>query len=308
LGIIDTISAALNTVVRKAWLAVVPVAVDLLLWLGPKVSIEQVLAQTAEMMNATLQNVPANGAEAEVAAMFQGTMQMVQESAGRANYLSLLSWGTLGFPSIAGVRLIDPASDVVVQLTSIGQALLFQVVVMGVGLMLACFFLGMLGQEARAGHVDVGQLLRRAPTYWLRMVIVFVPLGTSMFFAFYMGMLLGPLVIIILVAFIWLFIFMAFFPQAITMAEESAVNGIVASLRLVQSSMGRTLGFLLVIVVLNRGLGYVWARLMSGAEVLTLVAILANAYVGTALTLAMFYFYRDRMAALLEARRQQRSA
>jgi len=72
--------------------------------------------------------------------MMDLAVQELQGTVGRTNLLTLLAWSRLGVPSIAGMRLIEPGVDRVVEIGGYGSMLLAQFGIMALGLVLACFF------------------------------------------------------------------------------------------------------------------------------------------------------------------------
>ena len=309
MGIIDTVSAGFRMLGRKLWLAVLPVLLDLSLWLGPKFSIAPIIEQTLTAMRAAADALePSAGVDTNLAAMMDGSLEALQETVGRTNFLSLLAWGRLGVPSIASLRPIEIGVDRVFEATSYGQMLLAQIAIMAVGLLIACFYLGLLAQAVRDESPDLLRLIRGTPRYWLHMAAVLVPFGVFMVFIVSIALIFGPFAVFVLVGLIWLMIYLSFFPQAIVLADEGSLAALGSTFRLVRSNFWPTLGLLLLVNLLSTGLGLVWARLLVFSPVTAMIAIVANALLGTGLTLALFIFYRERMAALLEAYSQQRSS
>ncbi|MFH1085078.1 MAG: hypothetical protein V1772_04885 [Chloroflexota bacterium] len=309
MGIIDTISAGFSLLARRAWLALVPALLDLFLWLGPKLSIAPLLESTIQMLRGTMDTLAAGGGlDPNLADMMNSTTSMLRDTVGQTNLLSLLAWGRLGVPSIAGLRPIAPASDVVIEIGGYGQVLLAQFGILAAGLLIACLFLGLLAQALRDEAFELEAVLRRLPLHWAHLAAVLAPFGLFFIFAFSIAFLFGPLAVFVLVGLIWLLIYTAFFPQAVVLSDFKPLRALGATLRIVRTNFWSTLGLLLVVNLLSTGLGLIWARLLVRSTVTAVVAILANAYIGTGLTLSMFIFYRDRLAALSGVPSQPRSA
>lgn len=308
MGIIDTLSAGFNTVLRNLWLMTVPVLLDVGLWLAPKVTVAPVVKDLVASMRAAVESwVVSVGSDAGMRQMVDSLDGMLQQSIGRSNLLTALSWGRLGVPGIAGLRLIDPAADRVIELTSYSQWLGLEVTLLLVGLLIACVFLGMLGQQVRGEGVRLDKLAKRVPSYWLYMLALLLPLGALLFGVVGSSLVLGALSYLFWALVLWVVIYVAFVPQAITMAEARPLHALAASLTVVRSSFWPSLGLLILVNVISIGLGWVWLQLV-GSTVGTLAAILLNAFVGTSLTAAQFIYFRDRLAALQAAAQQPRSA
>ena len=312
MSIIDTLTAGFNTATKNLVLATIPVLLDLFIWLGPKLSIAPVIGKMVRLYQRAVESLPATASPGmDAPEMFEATTMMLdtlQNTVGRTNLLALLAWGRLGIPSIAGVNPIESDARWIIEISEYWEMLLFQLLIWGVGLFLACIFLGMLGQQTREERLDVVTLARRVPMYWLYMALIFMPFGIFLVFSLSTSILLGPFAIFAAVGILWLMLYMSFLPQAITFAEQKPLGALRSSFLIVRSNFWTALGLILLINVINTGLGLMWQRFLMNSVVGTLVAILGNSYVGTALTLALFIFYRDRVATQRESREQQRSA
>lgn len=308
LSIIDTLTAGFNRVTKRVWLATVPVLLDLFLWLGPKLSVAPVIDKTAALFRRTMDVVtPPGSPDVDFTEMLEMMIDTLRESVGRTNLLALLAWGRLGVPSATSMRPIEAGARWVIEIHEYWQMFLLQLLLLGVGLVIACVFLGILAQQVRGEDVDLVELLRRVPIYWVYMALIFVPLSMLLIFALSIGLLLGPFAVFIGVVVLWLMIYTSFVPHAVTLGGEKPIRALWSSFAVVRYNFWSTLGLILLTNMIGTGLGLVWHRLLMKSAIGTLVAILANAYVGTALTLALFVFYRERSARWHEALQQQRN-
>ena len=309
LSVIDTLTAGFDGVRKRVALVVIPVALDVFLWLGPKISIGPVIDRMLAMMSSAVESVaPSEGIDAGMGEMLDSTVEMLQGTLGRTNLLASLAIARLGVPSVASLSLIEPKTDTVIEIASYWQMLLLQVLILGVGLLIACLFLGALGQYTRGEDPSLPRLLGSTLTFWLYLAIIFVPFGIFLVFAISIAMVFGPLIVFVGVGIIWLMLYMSFVPQAITMFGEKPLRALLSSLSVVRGNFWSAVSILLLVNVLSTGMGLVWRWLMLQSTVGTLVAIAANAYVGTSLTLSLFIYYRDRVLLAAESTQPQRSA
>ena len=309
MGVIDTLTTGFNTVARKLWLMIIPVILELFFWLGPKLSAAPVIAKTLQAVQLSLSGLLMPPETQMSAQQMVEMLDGIQQAVGRTNLFSLLAWGRLGVPSIMGLQPIDPRIDQVIELTGVGQLLIAQFLLLVVGLFIACFFLGMLGQEVRGEGLRLGALVRRVPRYWLYLVILFIPLAVILVMAFTMTIFLGFLFLLALALLVWILLYMNFVPEAITMAEASPLKAVFSSFSVVRMFFWPTVGLVLIVNIIGLGMGMIWQLLMVNT-VGTAAAILLNAYIGTSLTIASFIFYRDRVNMWVAAlkQQQQRSA
>jgi len=295
LKVIDTLTAGFSEVTRKLWLATVPIVLDIFLWVGPKLSISPVIDEMVDTFGQTMAAVPSMGAsEGDLFQTVELVAEEMRSTIGRTNLLSLLGWGRLGMPGIAGIRPIDPAVDRIVEITGYGQMLLAQLVIMAVGLFIACAFLAMLAQATRDERFDLAKLSAAIPLFWLRLMAVLVPLGIGLILVVFAGLLLGPFAFVVWAILLWLLIYVSFVPQAIAVSGKRPWAAVWQSLSLVRLNFWPAIGLLLLTNIIGAGMSLMW-RLLMVSPVGTVVAIVANAYVGTGLTMATFIFYRDRV-------------
>lgn len=301
MSIIDTLSAGFSTVTRRLWIIVVPVALDLFLWLGPKLSVAPVIRDALATMRAAMGMLaPQGGVDAGMAETFQVMAEELQATIGQTNLLALLAWSRLGMPSIAGLRPINPEIDRVIEVTGYGQMFGLQILILLAGLFLTCVFLALLGQEVRGEGTAIDRLVHSVPRYWLRLLAVIVPLGVGLIIAISTSLILGPLAFIVWALVLWVLLYVSFVPQAVTMAEEGPVRALWFSFLVVRTNFWSALGLILLTNLIGSGLSLVWRGVM-GAPSGMILAILGNAYIGSGLTAAAFIFYRDRVAMWRES-------
>jgi hypothetical protein len=304
-GIVDTISAGLRLVFRRPWLALLPLLLDVFLWRGPKLS----MAPAIEQLLVTLRNLSvrlAQSGDATASVPLENLITLLQDTVADTNLFGMLVWGNLGVPSLSGALPIE-AVDRVIELSQVWQLIPLQASVLAVGLLLAAVFLCLLGNSVRNEPFDLTRLGSWVAASWVKLAIVLLVVGMGLFSALAVSVILGPLALIILLGLLWILLYISFFPQAITLAGHSAWGAVVSSYYVVRTGLWPTLGLLLITNLLSAGLGLVWQRLMATAPAGMLVAIIANALVGTGLTAALFIFYRDRLVMLQDMVNAHRS-
>jgi hypothetical protein len=313
-GIIDTLTAGFDLVRRKPWLVLLPVLLDVGLWMAPKLSIA---ALTSGLMKTALPQVSAySGA----AANLPESVQAMQEMAAGINLTSLVASGYLNIPSlvISSARnpfgLARPIVEVPGLLSFCGWLAGLSLV----GLIAGTLYLTPIAEGARDGEVDWRGILGRLPGNLARLLGAFVLTSVIMTFILLpMSLSLGLFGLLSqglasltagfgVVAMLWVLLYLAFVPQAILLGRTGVLQAVGQSINVVRMSFWSTLGLLFLVNVIGAGLGFVWDRLTVttwGA----FVAIIANAFVGTGLTAAVFIFYRERMRAWEQLIKQLRS-
>jgi hypothetical protein len=315
-GVIDTLTAGFDLVRKKPWLIVVPLVVDLGLWLMPRLSIAGLVREMLTLLGTSAAGspgVPPNLVE------FSQLWQQLAESLDVGQLLAGASVppAYLGVPSLPpdGVRSLFGLTRSVIEIRGPFTLLVLAAGLFLAGLLVSTLYLGMLGQSVRDGRVDWASLLRRLPCNWLRLVSAWVLVQVALLIIGFPLILtlalaaavLGPLSLLVVSALMfWVVIYVAFVPYGIFLHEDGLLPAVARSVNVVRANFKSTLGLIVLVFVIWFGLTLVFVRL-TGTTIGALVAMAANAFVGTGLTAAMFIFYRERVRAWQAAVTGQRS-
>jgi hypothetical protein len=296
LSIIDTLTAGFDTVRRNPWLLLLPVLLDVFLWLGPKLSIAPMVEETVvafEEMQQSLSIDP--GLDATLAAMPEFDPTFLRETAGRANLLAGLVWGVLGVPSVAATRLILPTDAWVIELSDGCTALGLLALIIIAGLFIAAFYLALAGRVVRGDDTPLGRTIRGIPRYALYITMVLLPIVLATAAAMGLSFVCGPFTFLFLGAALWLGLYLYFAPEAITMSHAEPLEAVRNSIILLRMSFWPTLGFVVLCTVISAGMSVIWQNLLTSPLGIA-AAIPVNAFVGTGLTVATFIYYRERLS------------
>lgn len=308
MGIIDTLSAGFARVARKPWLIVMPVVVDLIIALGPRLSIKGLSASLLPL----LPNAGGLGAP------YEETLEMmrawVTEVGESSNVLSLLSMRVLGLPGVATTWAGDSARIVEVQ--SWATLVLLMAALFVLGLLAGTLTLSLAAQEAREDEMDLPYVLRVAGRAWGRLTRLYLVLGVTiavlasgvsvlvtllawmseMLAALALNLFAFGLLGIAVYAGLVLF----FMPKAIVLDDIGLVQAFWNSLNVAYRNIVPTVALILLSALIRTGLTYVWQALAvnkAGA----LFGIVGNAYIGLGLAMAALIYYRDRFVAWQDA-------
>lgn len=309
IGVIDTLSAGYNLVNRRLWLILVPVFLDLLLWLGPHLSVAPLIIDIINLAP------PAEMRPDQVEALEQARQTMLQ-MAQEFNLLGLLVAGFLGVPGLIGVTSLGASfvSKAVFPLYDWWAVLLLVIVLVIASIWLGAIYLVPLAQIVReGGNGDTGDrplLLAAARQYWLtgwRLSLYFVLLLAVMVS---LGMPLSLIISIIMVfnpnlaaffggllwiAALWVAFYLFFTIQSITVGQTGVLRSLWNSLNVVRWNLGSALGLVLLVNLVQRGMPIVW-RWLAQEPWGVPIGIVGNAYIGTGLMASTMIFYRYRFA------------
>jgi hypothetical protein len=316
IGVVESLTRGFETVAERLVLVLVPLALDLLLWIGPRVSfapaIDRVVAGYHDdlwepfvaSMNPDLEGRWPELAEAITTAL-----------GGRATQYYPLALA----PILLGGREAAPLPfDLVPPVWEIDGLLLMagvRVLSLVAGLIVLSFYAGLIAQQVKQGSIDFKRLLRRLPAQvlWMAVLVVALPLiliviympfallavGFAMFsaalavIADWAGRLLA----------LWIALFLVFTIPGLFMSNRSLPGAVWDSIRVVQWNTTPTLIMTVLSVAIYAALGYIWSLALAGPW-LTPVAIVGHAFVVTALAAALFVFFKDRYRHWRELRAQ----
>lgn len=313
--LIACLSAGFNLVAGRIYLIFIPVALDLLLWLGPHFRVRQVFQPLIADWISTVQA----GGSAEMINMLAAVRQLWDVLLERFNLLSFLSTLPVGVPSLlTGVApLNNPlGSAPVYEVASLGQVfsgfLLFSLL----GLLLGSLYFSLVAhattQPAEPFSLqrfiwETGQVLLFVLLLILIVLVLAIPVsiittilamispGLAQLALLFMGFIL-----------LWLFIPLVFSPHGIFSAHLNVLRSMLVSARMVRVLFPGVGLFLLSALVLTQGMGYLW-RIPPETSWLMLAGILGNAFISTGLLAASFVYYRGAVRWVEDLRRNLQS-
>lgn len=311
-SLVGGFNAAANNVV----LLTLPALLDLLLWFGPRLSVQKLFGPTMqEMLRFTRQN-----SQPEMAPLLENFETLWGRFLERFNLLSLLNTFPVGVPSqMAGMMPernplgVPPALEI----TSLGQFALSWLVLTLLGFFLGSLYFAMIASatargkktpDAESGDCSSASTpaLTAGTLGWQSLqVLLMVLLLLAVVLAVMVPTalvstviaLISPVVaqfILLMVSFglVWFAFPLIFSPHGIFACGQSALNAMLNSVRLVRLSLPSTGLFLIMLVVLHQGLGTLW----NSAPVVSwlgLAGIFGRAFISTALLAASFFYYRS---------------
>ncbi len=304
LGVIDSLSAGFHAVARHPWLILPPVVLDLLLWLGPRLSVRPLV----EQMLALWQGVMLSGSSEAAQPMTRLVTEMLGSEGQEMNLLLLLSNRLVGQPSLA-VLLPGGGWGGVVEIRSFLVAAIGFIVFSAIGLLIAALYLSLIAGQLREDGPDWQGFGRRLVSRWLQLVLylialamilvaIAVPFSAAVTIAMWLGptvgtALISTISIVMIWLVLWMFLSLFFVADAIVLDDVHVITAIWRSVNIVGRNFWATVGLWLLTELIMVGFSIIWERLSlwpAGA----VVSVVANAYLGTGLAAASIIFYRDR--------------
>lgn len=302
-AIIESLSAGYNLVLKRIWLIALPVALDVYLWLGPRLSIRPLTSFLLKLW------LPPEQAPAEIQSILEFNRQLLETMGQEVNLFSFLSSNLLGLPSymIGGLPEGIAGSSVIWGESSSALIILALIpLLLAAGLFLGSLYLGAIAQIARDGTADLKRLSQRVWRYWAWIVLFGVLLigilsiaGLPFFIVIGLLQVISPTVanFAMLAAgglFLWMLFHLFFVPHAIVVSESDLPHAVWNSLIIVGRNFWSALLLVILINLITAGFTVVWNQVSVNAP-LTAVSIVGNAFIGTGLVAASLIFYRDRL-------------
>ena len=315
LGVIDSLGAGFESINRIIWIIVLPLAVDLFLWLGPPLSMAPVARRFLDWYGQI-----ATGPFAEAAAQGSGVdpvRQALEALGSDFNLFQLLVTSFANVPSAVTTPLSGFS-----QATQVDSLPVFLALVVGLevaGALIGCLYLGAIAQQVRSGEVNLGVLGRRVWSYWLNVLgyaglLLAAGLGAGLVSSLLIAMTalaspaLGTALAMLMILVWWSAVFIVllftfFLVDAIVVSEVGPWRALINSSRVVSRNMGASVGLIFLLWVIAGGTRVIWDWLPNQTWG-TLTAILVNAYIGSGLAAASMTFYKNRVEQLAGAGEQ----
>jgi hypothetical protein len=296
IGVFAALSTGFDTVTRQLWLLILPVGLDLFLWLGPRLRAPGLWAVVGF-------EIPA-GLDADTRLFAQDLQDGIRQAVEGANWFGWLRPTLFGVPGLATGTSETPSgsSPVTWHLADIGSLLAVLAILAAIGVGLGGLFWSLIARQARDGRIDWSAAVGRMNVVWPRLLglallivglvlAVWVPvmtivvlLGTSF------GLIGALLVTLALSLLMWLMFYVTFGIHGIVLYNRRVLDAVRASVWLGRTHFWKTFGLLAAVVAIQWGMGLIW-KLAPVDSWLWLVSIGGNAFVVAGLSMATMLYY-----------------
>ena len=300
IGILAALSTGFDTATRQLWLLVLPVGLDLFLWLGPRL-------KAAGLWRLVSFDIP-SGLDEQTrlfAQDLQATIRHTFESTNWFVWLRPMLFGVPGLMSGVGQSPagVPPAESQVADGVSFFAALAV-LTVLGVGL--GGLYWSLIARQARDGRLDWGAALGRMAVVWPRLIglalliagivfLIWMPVVTlSLLLGAALGLFGALVVMSALALLVWLLFYVTFSLHGIVLYNQRVLDAVRASVRLGRTYFWSTFGLLAALVAIEWGMGLIWS-LAPVDSWLWAVSIGGNAFVVTGLSMATMVFYMEHV-------------
>ena len=318
-GVFGSLKAGFDVVSSHVLLILMPLALDLFLWLGPRLSMSKVMGPVYVSVFRQIRHGLTSAEDVKRLTTFQELFTELLQRFNLVSLISRLQTFPIGISSLIAKTMpadspLGNQSNMQVSSSLAIPAYIFVLVLFG-------WLIGGLYFRWVSGIVLGGKEMFIHP---LRAVVQSVLLSV-LWFAFLVALsipimlvltvltLINPLLasigffIMLLLAF-WVIVPVFFIPHGIFVRGQNAFHSIFTSFRMARFTLPTSGMFVFSTFILSTGLDYLWS-VPKGNSWMTLVGIGGHAFISTALLAASFVYYRDMnvwLQKVFEELQQQR--
>lgn len=300
-GIVGSLRAGFDAIASHLTVILIPLALDLLLWLGPRLHVDRLFQP---IFNELARYARYSGFPSADLKILQENSTAILEQLGQFNLLSTLRTFPIGVFSLmsgtrpAGTPLGAPS---VIQIDSVLTLLVWIVSLTLIGWMFGGLFFRWVSlvviDPSQSVENRFGQSILQTMLMSLMYFILAIMLGVPLLIVLALVMAASPLIaqgllLILGLLSMWLVVPLFFSSHGIYMRRQNVFSSIYTSLRMARFTMPTSSLFVLSVLLIAYGLNFLW-KIPSSDSWMVLVGILGHAFVTTSLLAASFIYYRD---------------
>jgi len=299
--LMSAIIAGFNLIANNIILILFPVVLDVIIWLGPRLRLKNILEPMIVNANQTLSTYN----NTEITQLLESAQEAWSLIISRINLTNSISTFPLGIPSLlAGTDLSENpiGKAVTYEIPSISSAIFYFLLFVMIGLLIGSFYFISIAKTVKTDPSDssitvIGSQILSIFALLLLiigiLIIVIIPaLLIVSVFALFSPAIAQIVLLIFSFIFIWLLIPLVFSPHGIFLNHLNVLKSIVTSFRLVRLLLPGTGLFLLLAMLIAQGLDILWLSAPSSSW-FTLIGIFGHAFIYTSLIAASFIYYRQ---------------
>ena len=303
-GIMNSIKAGFDVIASHIIVILLPLLVNLGLWLGPRLQMDTLFKSFESDMVLVWKasQIPADQIETMV-----NSYETLTQS---ANLFQLLRTFPIGIPVLFAptkgpftTPLGDPA---ILQVTGL-TLLLWFFALTAIGWIIGAIYFRIVAEVAlpqKPASVNVWQAILQ--TFLISIIgnfllfMLSMPIFFIIFVAAQISVVLANLVVLfIALGSVWVIVPIFFWAHGVFLKRQNVLTSILSSLQLTRFTLPNSSLFVLTVFLLSYGLSYLWC-LPSLDSWLTLLGIFGHSFVTTALLAGSFIYYYE-MSAWVQA-------
>ena len=298
-GIIGSLRAGFDAIAGNIAVILIPLGLDVLLWLGPRLNIDRLIQPFLQQWGAfaTSSGVQPDSVQAQLATY--------QQFFSEFNLLAVLRTFPIGVFSLMSGRLPAPTplgTPTVLEVNSVFNLLGLVFLLTVVGWMLGGLYFRWVAALVVSDTPATGQAVLQTLLYSTIWSVLTWMLGMPLFVVLYVLYTINSLVgegAVLILAFLslWLIVPVFFSPHGIFVRKQNAVASFLGGFQLTRFTLPATSLFVLTVVLIGIGMNVLWS-VPAVDSWLALVGLMGHAFITTALLASSFVYYHDMTAWL----------
>lgn len=304
-----TIASGFNLVANNIYLILLPILVDVVLWLGPKIKLQTLLLPRLKGMTDVLTQL---NKTADLQTTVASTQEVWNQFLSQFNLNFLVRTFPVGVPSLLVREMSSdsPLANVLqYQVPSSGVAVLIALGLALLGFFLGSFYFNSLARATAkpAEKLDIKKLMIQFGQSILMSLILLI---LVLFIAFPLLLVLSVVILssgqlanfILMLAFIlllWMIVPLVFAPHGVYVINQKAFPSMLLSIRMIRFFLPGASMYIITSALISECLNLVWT-IPETASWLTAVGIFGHAFIVTALLAASFIYYREGLRWMQE--------
>jgi len=299
---ITSLRAGFDAVANQIVITIIPIMIDLLLWLGPHIQIKTLINNFFNQMISTSSLYPTQSGD-----VISQISDVMRSTVSQFNLLSLMRTIPVGIPSLMAFRLpleIPNGLPIFVDLSNIFVAAAAGIGLLVIGLLGGSFFYIMITQISLNGRIELNKIIKDwlwsslqvislALALLILFIVVSVPSSCVISVIALLGLPLGQFAFFLYFGvMLWLAFPLIFSAHGIFVNHNNAFVSVQKSMVLTRMTLPTTSLFLLSILAISEGLDILW-RVPPENSWLTLIGVGGHAFITSALLAASIIYYRD---------------
>lgn len=302
-GVIGSLKAGFDVVSSHVMLIFIPLVLDLFLWLGPRLSVSNVMGPVYAALFEQVKRGLTTPDDVKRLAAFR---DLFNEGLGRFNMVSLISrlqTFPVGISSLVAKTMpVDTpmGSENIFEVSSSLGVLGYIFLLVLFGWVIGGLYFRWVSGTALGPQGSVISPLRAvlqtlllSVLWFAALVAVSIPVMLLLtVLTIFSPLLASVALFVILLMSFWLIVPLFFVAHGIFVRGQNAFHSIFTSFKMARFTLPTSGMFVLSTFVLSTGLNYLWSVPKSNSW-MTLVGIGGHAFITTALLAASFVYYRD---------------
>lgn len=162
-----------------------------------------------------------------------------------------------------------------------------------VGAFLKGGYLGSVLTGIQGGVFSTDEFIKCGKVFFGRFLLQNVITVLALMLILPIGILFGPLIILVFIGLLFLFFYLLFWDYAMVVEDLGVIEGAQTSLNIVKDNSGKVFAFILPIVLITALFSVLVNALAVAGSFLILIAIIAYSYFGTSIVFTMMSFYNE---------------